>query len=154
MALHFAYGSNMNVEMMRTRCRDARPLGVATLRDWRFLINRDGYATVMPHAGRAVHGVLWQVSSRDLASLNAYEGVETGLYGRHMLPVARDGRPVVALVYIARRRRPGRPRPGYLQTVVEAARHWTLPPPYVAALQRWSGTGLRATRGRDVGDLG
>ena len=59
--LHFAYGSNMSRALMRVRCRDAEVLGVACLKDFRFIITRDGYASILATPGEAVRGVLWNV---------------------------------------------------------------------------------------------
>jgi len=43
----------------------------------------------------------------------------------------------VALVYIARPRGVGRPRAGYMEIVIAAAREWELPNSYVASLRYW-----------------
>src|SRR5262245_51388209 len=135
MTLHFAYGSNMSRALMAARCPGARALGPATLEGWRFLIIRDGYASVTPAPGVTVHGVAWRLSLRDLAALNAYESLAAGLYVRRTLPVSIGARSVPALVYVAPRRGEGRPRPGYQELVVAAAREWDLPADYVAALE-------------------
>ena len=71
--LHFAYGSNMDAAAMRRRCPGAEPLGTARLHNWRFVVTRDGYASVTPAPGQVVHGVLWRLGARDLAAVNAYE---------------------------------------------------------------------------------
>ena len=139
MTLHFAYGSNMSRPLMRARCAQARALGPARLTGWRFIITGDGYASVAPSPGAAVFGVLWQLTPRDLAALNAYESLATGLYRRRLLPVQYEGGQVRALVYVGRNRGIGRPRSGYHTGVVlPAARDWGLPEPYVAELERWS----------------
>ncbi|HXW23776.1 MAG TPA: gamma-glutamylcyclotransferase family protein, partial [Xanthobacteraceae bacterium] len=88
MTLHFAYGSNMSRALMQRRCPGARALGPARLDGWRFTIMREGYASIVPAAGAAVHGVAWRLSPRDLAALNAYESLDRGLYLRRVLPVA------------------------------------------------------------------
>src|SRR5262249_52181728 len=85
--LHFAYGSNMDRAAMRRRCPDASAVGVAWLDNWRFIVTRDGYASVVPAAGATVHGVLWRLTPRDLVAVNAYESVDSGLYVRRMLSV-------------------------------------------------------------------
>src|SRR4051812_5042263 len=85
--LHFAYGSNMSRALMRWHAPDARAIGLAQLPGYRFLITRDGYASVIRSAGMTVHGVLWRLSPRDLSLLNAYESIASGLYRRAMLPV-------------------------------------------------------------------
>jgi cation transport regulator ChaC len=135
--LHFAYGSNMSRSLMRRRCPTAIVLGTAELPGWRFIVNRDGYATVVPCPGATVHGVLWRLTPRDLACLNAYEAVDSGLYRRSTLAVTAAGRRRAALVYIGRSRTPGRPKPGYMEEVLAAAREWALPESYIGVLECW-----------------
>jgi AIG2-like family len=79
--------------------------------------------------------------------------VDFGLYIRRMLMVRSPttGR-VPALIYISPQRATGRPRPGYITLVVEAAREWGLPEPYIASLQRWSPSRWRGARVKDTGD--
>jgi gamma-glutamylcyclotransferase (GGCT)/AIG2-like uncharacterized protein YtfP len=144
--LHFAYGSNMSRSLMQRRCPMAAALGTAELPGWRFIVNRDGYATVVPCPGATVHGVLWRLTPRDLAALNAYEAVDSGLYRRARLAVTRAGRRHAALVYIGRNRTPERPKPGYMEMVVAAAREWDLPGAYISALEDW--VPARPVRGR------
>jgi hypothetical protein len=154
MVLHFAYGSNMSQADMRARCPDAQALGRATLDGWRFIINTDGYASIGPAPGDKVHGVLWRLSPRDLGALNAYEAVDSGLYLRRMLPVQCGTNRKRALVFIARRSECGRPRPGYLAGIIEAARAWQLPADYVLALERWSPSAWRGARAVETGEIG
>jgi gamma-glutamylcyclotransferase (GGCT)/AIG2-like uncharacterized protein YtfP len=153
MVVHFAYGSNMNRTMMRTRCPSAMALGTARLPGWRFLITQDGYASILPASGDIVHGVLWRLSARDLAAVNAYEGLHAGLYRRHTLSVLAGSRRRQALAYIARANGEGLPRPGYLGLVVAAARDWDLPDDYIEALARWSPSRWRGERAAETGEL-
>jgi len=136
--LHFAYGSNMSRTLMHRRCPTAVAIGTARLDHWRFVVTRDGYASVMPAPGNTVQGVLWRLTPRDLAAVNTYESVDSGLYRRRMLPVTCALGRVSALVYVGREQRAGRPRPGYQDLVVAAARDWALPDAYVETLRRWS----------------
>jgi gamma-glutamylcyclotransferase (GGCT)/AIG2-like uncharacterized protein YtfP len=152
--LHFAYGSNMSRTLMSGRCPGAEALGTATLSGWRFVINPEGYGSIAPHPGGRVHGVLWRLSARDLAAINAYESVDSGLYLRRRLAVRRCEARASALVYIARRAGEGTPRPGYIALVVDAAREWKLPEPYIRSLARWAPAGWRGARARDTGELG
>ena len=139
MLLHFAYGSNMDRALMRRHCPQGRALGIATLDRHRFIINSDGYASIVPERRAVVHGVLWRLSDRDVVTLDAYESIATGLYRRETMMVRAHNRPVSAMVYIGRAARPGAPRPGYLDIVTTAARDWKLPADYVMALARWDG---------------
>jgi gamma-glutamylcyclotransferase (GGCT)/AIG2-like uncharacterized protein YtfP len=153
MTLHFAYGSNMSRTMMTARCPTARALGTATLQGWRFVITADGYASIVPLADASVHGVLWRLGARDLAAVNAYESVESGLYRRRTLPVLCEAGRRAALVYVARSRNAGRPRPGYLDMIVAAARDWELPESYIRSLERWATSQWRGVRAVETGEL-
>lgn len=152
MTLHFAYGSNMSRPLMQRRCAGAKALGPAQLVGWRFVITTDGYASVVLAPGKVVHGVLWRVTPRDRAALNAYESLATGLYRRRMLPVTYEGRRVSALVYVGRAAPPGRPRPGYGAIVVKAARDWALPESYTLSLARLASARWRGARAIETGE--
>jgi hypothetical protein len=144
MALHFAYGSNMSRTLMRARCPDAVALGPARLEGWRYIVNGDGYGTVVRISGGRVHGVLWRLSVRDIAAVNAYENLHAGLFRARLLPVRHGGRIARAIVYLGRNTARGRPRPGYQnRIVVPAARDWNLPERYIAELARWVSGGAR-----------
>ena len=153
MTLHFAYGSNMSRALMGRRCPGAHALGPARLDGWRFVIMREGYASIVPAPGGAVHGVVWRLSPRDLAALNAYESLHRGLYARRVLPITIGARRRAALTYVAPGRAPGRAQPGYQELLVAAAREWGLPPDYVATLSRWL-PGFRGALGVATGDMG
>ena len=135
--LHFAYGSNMSAVLMRHRCPDARLEGRACLPDYRFIIMRCGYASVVPAAGSSVHGLLWRVTPRDVAALNAYENLDSGLYRAVTMAVVSHRHRCAALVYIGCDRGLGRPRPGYLDIITQAARDAGFPPRYLRCLERW-----------------
>ena len=138
---------------MRRHCPTAKEVGTAVLDGHRFVITADGYASVERHTGGVVHGVLWRLTPRDLAALNIYESVESGLYHCRRLPVRHARKQHHARVYVARPRGPGRPKPGYLELVIAAARDWSLPQSYVSELTRWSSSGLSAARTLDSGEI-
>ena len=147
MMFYFAYGSNMDRAAMAKRCPKARPLGIAMTDGYRFIIGAGGYASLARTPGACVHGVLWRLTPRDLAALDAYESVDTGLYRRAMRPVRFKGRTSPALLYLGRRPGQSKARRGYLQSVIAAARDWKLPAEYIARLQRRAaraGAGERA----------
>jgi hypothetical protein len=143
--LHFAYASNMDRAAMRRRCPGARLVGGAVLRDYRFIITKDGYASVAAACGREVYGLLWRLTPRDLTALNTYENIDGGLYRAASLPVLAGGCVVRALVYVGRSSVPGRPRLGYMELVARAARDAGLPADYVADLERIWDTPSRST---------
>jgi hypothetical protein len=135
--LHFAYGSNMHRAVMRKHAPAAVPFGVARLADYRFVITADGYASVEPARAQAVHGVLWRLTPRDRVTLDLWENIAGGLYRAVTLPVQYAGRHSSALVYLARPRPVGQPKPGYMEIVVKAARELDLPADYIVLLEQW-----------------
>ena len=134
--LHFAYGSNMSEPLLLRHCPTARPEGRAYLPGHRFIIMCSGYASIVPAPGGGVHGLLWELKPRDLAALNAYENLDGGLYRSVTMAVVTGGRRRAALVYAGRDRMPGRPRPGYLPIVTQAARHCRVPGALYSAIWR------------------
>ena len=152
MTLTFAYGANMERAAMGKRCPGALALGPALLRGWRYVIV-DGYGSIAPAAGSCVFGVLWRVTPRDLAALNAFESLDSGLYRRVTLTVELGRQRVRALVYIGRQYGSARPRPGYQERVVAAAQEWRLPKRYVAELRRLA-PGYRGARPAETGEIG
>jgi hypothetical protein len=134
--LHLAYGSNMSTALMRGRCPGARLEGHALLPGYRVIIMRCGYASIVPAPGAVVHGLLWRLTLRDLAALNAYENLDGGLYRAVTMAVVAGRRRRAARVYVGRDRATGRPRRGYLAIITQAARHAGFPPHYVRRLQR------------------
>ena len=151
--LHFAYGSNMHRAVMRKHAPCAEPIGVARLKDYRFVVTADGYASVEPAPAVVVHGVMWRLTPRDRVTLDAWENIAAGLYRAEMLPVQAADRHCPALVYIARRRPPGRPKPGYMEIVVKAARAWNFPPGYIVLLQQWLPKRILGAGHRKLGDF-
>ena len=145
--LHFAYGSNMSEPLLLRHCPTARPEGRAYLPGHRFIIMGSGYASIVPAPGGGVHGLLWRLKPRDLAALNAYENLDGGLYRSVIMAVVTGRRRRAALVYVGRDRMPGRPRPGYLPIVTQAARMAGFPPRYIGDLARWA-TDARRPLGR------
>ncbi|MGH3633872.1 poly-gamma-glutamate hydrolase family protein [Mycobacterium sp.] len=133
---YFAYGSNLCVSQMAQRCPDAFDPRPAVLGNHDWLINQRGVATVEPFAGTQVHGVLWQVSDHDLATLDSAEGVPRR-YRRDRLTVQTDDGPSTAWVYIDHRVNAGIPRPGYLERIIDGAVHHGLPPRWIEFLRRW-----------------
>jgi cation transport regulator ChaC len=135
--LHFAYGSNMDRAIMRKHAPCATPLGVASLKNHRFVITTDGYASVEPARTATVYGVVWRITPSDRITLDRWERTASGHYRTETLQVLVAGSRRQALVYVARPRRVGRPKAGYMELVLAAARAWKLPQRYVASLQHW-----------------
>jgi gamma-glutamylcyclotransferase len=138
---YFAYGSNMNWPQMQRRCPSAQFVCVGRLAGYHFGITRHsrlrncGTANVYPVNGKEVWGIVYDITEQDLLVL---DGFEDG-YRREILPVypSEDGGPPLnALVYVAAlENNVPRPNAEYRRLIVEGARHWKLPPAYLALLE-------------------
>jgi hypothetical protein len=151
MTLYFAYGANMERAAMRMRCPGATALGIARLTGWRYVIAQ-GYGSVARAPGRAVFGVLWRLTPRDLAALNIFESLDSGLYRRLLLTVETNGKRARALVYVGRQHGRRRAMPGYQERVVAAASDWQLPRNHIAELRRHA-PAYRGARPAETGEL-
>jgi cation transport regulator ChaC len=141
-AWYFAYGSNMDAPQMAERAPGAMLRGVATLEGHRFLITGGGYASVMAAPGKVVYGVVWEIEDRHEEALDLYEGVTHGWYHKALRSVMlQSGERGDALLYLAADERPGAPKPGYLERVMEAARGHGLPEAYLKQLAGWRSGG-------------
>ena len=118
--LYFAYGMNTNRAGMAQRCPAARALGAAVLPGWRFRFA--GPADVQRDHRHSVAGVLWDITTPCLASLDNLEGYPF-YYNRQWVPVNYKGHTVSALVY---HMQPGHrnedPSLWYFETVMEGYR--------------------------------
>jgi gamma-glutamylcyclotransferase (GGCT)/AIG2-like uncharacterized protein YtfP len=142
MTLYFAYGANMDIEAMKRRAPTAQPLGRARLPRHRFVIMAEGYASVIRDPRFAVHGMLWEVSLADIRSLDRFEGVDKGLYVKLNQPVVLEGFGAGAkraLIYVGKGNLGGKPRPGYLEDVIAAARGIGLPAAYIKEMEVLTG---------------
>jgi hypothetical protein len=137
MPLYFAYGLNMDPAGMAERCPHSRALGPARLARHRFIVTRDGYASVVRDPREEVHGVLWDCSLADMGVLDRFEELGSGLYAKISQPVIVQGGVRRALIYIGRSDEPGKPRPGYMEAVIAGAKHFGLPEAYIASLNRF-----------------
>ena len=132
--LYFAYGSNMEPERMQSRCPGAKAEGTALLTDWEVRIGLRGVATIVESPDAETWGVLWAVTPSDVRSLDQVEGVARGLYSPASVDVRGPEDVCTARIYIEKFKGDGRPRPGYLQIVLDGARHFDLPTSYRARL--------------------
>ncbi len=138
---YFAYGSNMNWTQMMQRCPSAVFVCVARLKEHRFAITRQsrrrkcGTADIVPDLRTDVWGVVYEINDREI---DALDGFEDG-YSREQLFVApaSDGdRRLKAWVYVAEKETaPPLPNALYKRLIVEGARHWQLPRPYIEMLE-------------------
>jgi len=152
--LYFAYGSNLDPEQMRSRCPGHQIVGLGALRDHRMIFPLTsptwggGVAGVQGSRGSTVWGMVFELGSEDVASLDVAEGFkgpgdQHNVYDREFVFVELTRpdhgsipRRVRAACYLARPTNPGPPSRRYLDTIVRGAKHHRLPEEYVAALEK------------------
>jgi gamma-glutamylcyclotransferase (GGCT)/AIG2-like uncharacterized protein YtfP len=130
MARYFAYGSNMDAARMESRVPEARDLGRAVLRGYRFACNkigRDGTAkaNLVPAPGELVWGVVWELDDAGLRALDRFEG---GYWREEVSAELSDGTTLACVVYRSDLVADDLlPSPDYVAHVVRGARSHGLP---------------------------
>lgn len=75
---YFAYGSNLNMEQMASRCPLAEPTERAYLAnfslEFKTNVRGSGVATIRPDYGNYVEGALYKITPTCLSSLDMFEG--------------------------------------------------------------------------------
>ena len=137
MPLYFAYGANMDAAAMAARCPASRLVGRGRLNRHRFIIMKEGWASVVRDSRASVWGVLWDLALADVPALDRYEGVSGGLYVKAYQPVVTESGTKRALIYLGRSVASGIPRPDYMEAVLDAADAAQLPGPYVQEIRGW-----------------
>jgi len=135
MPLYFAYGANMDVAAMASRCPRSKAIGPARLPRHRLAIMREGWLTASRDARGEVDGVLWDVAFADMPALDRYEGLAGGLYVKVSQPVIAATGPKRALIYFGANSGPGVAQAKYIADVLKAARAWSLPDTAIARLE-------------------
>jgi gamma-glutamylcyclotransferase len=130
--LYFAYGSNLSLAQMASRCPASTYHALAALRGWKWIVGERGYANVVPSPGQTytfalrgkpqppgeenegeedyVIGMLYYLEDEDEAKLDRAEGVPYAyvkeMLGVELLGEGRKGigEKVEALVYVDRQR--------------------------------------------------
>lgn len=136
---YFAYGSNMSLKQMKHRCQTAELMGKAVLKNYQFIINQRGVASVIPKKNSIVYGLVFKLQKEDEDSLDLYEGVKNGFYYKKYLDIVapdKNGVKIDALVYIAENNKFGKPRPNYLENIIEVSKK-LFPKEYIEELESW-----------------
>lgn len=119
---YLAYGSNLNVEQMKHRCPDAKPIGTAWINGYQLLFKGSktgSYLTIEKAEKSKVPVAVWEVSESDERRLDAYEGYPNFYYKKEM-EVTVNRRKIKAFVYIMHEDRPlGIPSSHYVRTCVQ-----------------------------------
>jgi cation transport regulator ChaC len=140
---YFGYGSNMLTPRLRARVPSADPVMTGTLEGRTLRFHKQsqdgsGKCNVAPASGNdRVHGVVFDVSSSDLSTLDEAEQRGHG-YERQDVTVHGPSQTVEAFAYVAQSAYVDdalRPYEWYHALVLAGAREHALPPSYVAQLE-------------------
>ena len=128
---YIAYGSNLSVAQMNSRCPDAIPIGTAMLNGYKLLFK--GPATIDSVDGCSVPVAIWNTSEEDEKKLDEFEGYPYAYEkGKAVVSVRRlDGGELMAVEGFFYRK-PDRfplwtPRHKYFRLLMDAYRYWNFP---------------------------
>jgi hypothetical protein len=145
-AYYFAYGSNMNLEQIRSRCSRPEVVSAARLADFRLSFyghsaTWDGaLETVEPAPGSHVWGVLYRLSHRDWENLDDSQDARMDGSGQYFHSPATvtdpEGREHQVRLYRKDAQgEPQNPSREYLEHIVRGATENGLPADYIEALR-------------------
>jgi gamma-glutamylcyclotransferase (GGCT)/AIG2-like uncharacterized protein YtfP len=105
---------------MQWRCPKALGIGSFVLRDWELRFY--SHATIEPHKGSRVAGVLWAITEECEAHLDAFEGFPSYYTKRTWI---QDGQQF--FFYEMTDPKSGRPSLGYVADIRESYEFWRMP---------------------------
>ena len=141
MTLYAAYGPNMDPTMMSERCPHSPLRGTGWLRGWRLTFGGEEYgwdgslATLVEDPLEQVFVALYDVTEDDVAQLDTWESVATGLYLKTKVRVSTLFGEELAWTYLLDAYEGGLPSASYLGILASAAEAADAPTDYVAALR-------------------
>ena len=85
--LYFAYGSNMSLTQMASRCPSSTFEGKGRLSGYRWQINERGVGNIIESRGNYVEGVVYKIDQDNRRQLDRNEGVGRGYYKAESMPI-------------------------------------------------------------------
>ena len=117
MKYYFAYGSNLWLDQMQSRCPDSHVIEQAKLAGYRWIITDRGYASILQSPLDHVLGTIFNISEKDELNLDRFESVAAGHYGKFYLDIEVKNQPHSCLVYIDRSKIKGQPKTEYITRI-------------------------------------
>ncbi|MGB8361102.1 MAG: gamma-glutamylcyclotransferase family protein [Acidimicrobiia bacterium] len=139
--LYFAYGSLLDPDRISKVAPGSRFLFTAHFPETRmgFVPSEDSEAvpTLVKESGHTVWGGVFEIPPGDLDSLVAAEEAEGRKPGFDVKAVDREGNKYDCLTFVSPVEPNGehRPSPEYLASMVNGAKHWSLPAGWVMGLE-------------------
>lgn len=120
--LYIAYGSNLNLAQMATRCPAASIYAKGVLNNWELVYRgrkTNSHATIIRKQKSIVPVLVWEIQPADEYQLDIYEGYPHYYFKKDIM-VTIDGRKKKAMVYIMDEKQlPGRPSSQYVKTILQ-----------------------------------
>lgn len=143
MQYYYAYGSNLNLKQMTTRCPSAQVISIAKLNDYVVIFPRKhrnwpaGVASVEAKVASMVEGVIYSISDADLLALDEAENLSANEYFREEMVFNVDGKTQKAWVYIANEMpdAPYLPDQTYMTRIIDGAKEHGLSDAYIEYLK-------------------
>lgn len=142
---YFAYGSNMNLAQMKSRCPGATKIGNGRLNGYEIFFPRKsssregkGVASICEKEGTYIEGVLFELTITDWNNLDRFEGVQNS-YIRKLVTISmNDGIEIVAETYIANPMEgsPFKPSKLYMDLIIHGAEENGLSKDYIEKLKK------------------
>ncbi|KAJ7322534.1 hypothetical protein JRQ81_018821 [Phrynocephalus forsythii] len=144
--LYFAYGSNLLRERIMLRNPSVVFLTLAHVLDYKLAFGshqgkpsstwHGSTATIVQAPGDEVWGVVWEMNTTDLCSLDSQEGVEAGIY----VPIevrahTQEGKVLMCRCYQMNNYVCGHPSPQYKKVICMGAKQNGLPADYQKKLE-------------------
>lgn len=137
MTLYAAYGSNLDPARMMERCPHSPLRGTGWLTGWRLTFGGEEHgwdgalSTLVEDSDGHVFVALYDITDGDAAQLDAWEGVDLGLYRTVRTRVDTLDGQQVAWAYVLDAYEGGLPSASYLSVLSEAALAAGAPDDYV-----------------------
>jgi len=100
---YVAYGSNLCLEQMNIRCKNAKVVGTTILNDYKLEFKGTcdlySYLTITPCEGEKVPVAIYELGFFDERALDKYEGYPD-LYKKEYISVNINGKEEIAMIYI------------------------------------------------------
>jgi len=138
--IYFAYGSNMEISQMQTRCPGHTILGPACLSHYTLAFTRwsrswnSGTADILPEKGKEVWGILYDMTFENLRRVDKFADYPTS-YVRQDVMVKQDKEILPAFTYIAVRQGIFLPSKAYLAKMVLGGTESKIPEQYIEVLK-------------------
>jgi gamma-glutamylcyclotransferase (GGCT)/AIG2-like uncharacterized protein YtfP len=130
---YFAYGSNLDKKQMKERCPEYRPMTTAILPNYRLIFSgwsrawHGGVATIRPFKGDKVKGAIYEITDKDPAKLDVYEGYPGNYTRMNVRVFDDDGKTWDVVTYVKTGKiEETRPSKEYADTIRRGYHDWEI----------------------------